>query len=141
VFSGLQGLPNEAILRAHAADATPTYAQGSFVAILEFRWRETQALIVPLLAGVAQKTFGLMLLGAAVWRVGVVRDPRRYRPLLWAVCAAGAVIGLACALLLRRRDVVPRVRYDWEGDEGIVDLEPVDEAARPASMPGAPTLH
>jgi hypothetical protein len=33
------------------------------------------------------------------------------------------------------------VRYEWEDDEGIVDLEPVDEATRPASMPGAPTLH
>jgi hypothetical protein len=40
----------------HVADATRIYSHGSFGAILEFRWRETQALIVPLLAGVAQKT-------------------------------------------------------------------------------------
>ena len=94
VFSGWPSLPPESVLPAHVADATRIYSHGSFGAILEFRWRETQALIVPLLAGVAQKTFGLMLLGVAVWRAGVVREPGRYRPLLWAVCAAGAVIGL-----------------------------------------------
>jgi hypothetical protein len=38
-----------------------------------FRWRETQDLIVPLLLGVAQRTFGLMLLGMAVWCAGVIR--------------------------------------------------------------------
>ena len=76
------------------------------------------------------------LYGASVW--GVMPIQRGHS---WETHLAAAVIGLACALLLRRRDVVPRVRYDWEGDEGIVDLEPVDEAARPASMPGAPTLH
>jgi uncharacterized protein len=94
VFSGWPSLPPESVLPAHVADATRIYSHGSFGAILEFRWRETQALIVPLLAGVAQKTFGLMLLGVAVWRSGVVREPRRYRTLLWAVCAAGAVVGL-----------------------------------------------
>jgi len=94
VFSGWLSLPPESVWRAHVADATRIYGHGSFGAILEFRWRETQAFIVPLLAGVAQKTFGLMLLGVAVWRAGVIRDPRRYRPLLWAVCGAGAVIGL-----------------------------------------------
>jgi hypothetical protein len=59
----------------------------------------------------------------------------------WETHLAAALIGLALAIALRRRDVVPSVRYEWEDDEGIVDLEPVDEATRPASMPGAPTLH
>ena len=94
VLSGWPSLPPESVWRAHVADATRIYSHGSFGAILEFRWRETQALIVPLLAGVAQKTFGLMLLGVAVWRAGVVREPWRYRSVLWGVCAAGAVIGL-----------------------------------------------
>jgi uncharacterized protein len=94
VFSGWPPLPTESVLPAHVADATRIYSHGSFSAILEFRWRETQALIVPILAGVVQKTFGLMLLGVAVWRAGVIREPGRYRRLLWSVCAAGAVIGL-----------------------------------------------
>src|SRR5450759_1817557 len=90
VFSGFRGLPPEVILRAHAVAATRIYGQGSFGAIMEFRWHETQDLIVPLLVSVAQRTFGLMLLGVAVWRAGVIREPRRYRSLLWAVCL-GAV--------------------------------------------------
>ena len=94
VFSGFLGLPPEVILRAHAANATRIYGQGNFVAILEFRWRETQELIVPLLVGVAQKTFGTMLLGVAVWRAGVIREPQRYRPLLWATCLGAGIVGI-----------------------------------------------
>lgn len=94
VFSGFRGLPPEAILRAHAANATRIYGQGSFGAILAFRWRETQELILPLLVGVAQKTFGTMLLGVAVWRAGVIREPRRYRSLLWAVCLGAGIVGI-----------------------------------------------
>jgi membrane associated rhomboid family serine protease len=76
------------------------------------------------------------LYGASVW--GVMPIQRGHS---WETHLAAALIGLALAIALRRRDVVPSVRYEWEDDEGIVDLEPVDEATRPASMPGAPTLH
>ena len=115
VFSALSGLPHEAILRAHAADATRTYAQGTFAAILKFRWSETQEFIVPLLVGIAQKTFGLMLLGMALWRAGVIREPRRYRAALLAFGIPAGIIGLiweidillalayACAILLWKR--------------------------------------
>jgi len=94
VFSGFRGLPPEVILRAHVVNATRIYSQGSFGAILEFRWRETQDLIVPLLVGVAQKTFGTMLLGVAVWRAGVIREPQRYRSLLWATCLGAGIVGI-----------------------------------------------
>jgi uncharacterized protein len=94
VFSGFRGLPPEAILRAHAATAVRIYGQGSFGAILEFRWRETQDLIVPLLLSVAQRTFGLMLLGVAVWRAGVIREPQRYRSLLWCICLGAGIVGI-----------------------------------------------
>ena len=70
-------------------------SQGSFGAILEFRWHETQELIVPLLVGVAQKTFGMMLLGVAVWRAGVIREPQRYRSLLWAIALGAGIVGIA----------------------------------------------
>jgi uncharacterized protein len=93
VFSGWS-LPPAPDLRAHAANATRIYGLGSFGAILEFRWRETQELIVPLLTGVAQKGFGLMLLGVAVWRAGVIQEPKRYRSLLWAVCLGAGIIGI-----------------------------------------------
>jgi len=76
------------------------------------------------------------LYGASVW--GVLPIQRGHS---WETHLAAALIGLALAFALRHRDVPPRVRYDWEDEPGIVDLEPIDEAERPATMPGAPTLH
>ncbi len=87
-------LPPRAVLHAHAVAAARMYSQGSFGAELTFRWRETQHLIAPLLIGSAQRTFGLMLLGVALWRLGVVREPGRYRRVLWTVCLGGGIIGL-----------------------------------------------
>ncbi len=87
-------LPAEAVIRAHAANAARVYSQGSFGEILLFRWRETRELIAPLLIGSAQRTLGLMLLGVAVWRYGIVRDAVRRRFLLWSVCAAAGIVGL-----------------------------------------------
>ena len=77
----------------HAEEATRVYGQGTFGAILVFRWHETTDLMLPLLAGVAQRTFALMLLGVAVWRYGIVQNPRRHRHLLWAVGLFGGLIG------------------------------------------------
>jgi membrane associated rhomboid family serine protease len=36
----------------------------------------------------------------------------------WETHLAAALIGAAMAVLLRRHDVPPRVRYDWEGETG-----------------------
>jgi uncharacterized protein len=98
VLSGFQGWPNDAIVRAHAAEATRIYAQGTLAAILEFRWRETIQYILPILLGIAQKTFGLMLVGIAAWRSGVIRDPQPYRGVL-LVCGLGlGIIGVVWSL-------------------------------------------
>ena len=94
VVSGWTSLPGESVIRAHAIDATRIYSLGSFGDILTFRWHETKLLIFPLLIGVAQKSFGLMLLGVAVWRAGLIRHSERYRRPLWMVCIVGAVIGV-----------------------------------------------
>jgi uncharacterized protein len=94
VVSEWPALPSEPVLRAHIVNAKYIYSQGTFGAILRFRWHETQILIAPLLLNVAQKTFGLMLLGVAAWRSGVIRDPQRYRPWLWIGCVAAGVISI-----------------------------------------------
>jgi membrane associated rhomboid family serine protease len=70
------------------------------------------------------------LYGAAVW--GVLPLQRSHS---WETHLAAAVIGVVLAFVLRRRDVTPRVRYDWEGRDDVVDLDPLDEEARPARMP------
>ena len=94
VLSRLSTFPSEPILRAHAAEATRIYGHANFGTILEFRWLETQTFIAPLLLMTAQRTFGLMLVGVALWRAGVVQNPHRYRRWLWAACLVGGVIGL-----------------------------------------------
>lgn len=69
--------------------------------------------------------------GASVW--GVLPIQRGHS---WETHLAAALIGLALAVLLRRRDTVPRVRYEWE-DEGVVDLEPTESTHGPVG-PTAP---
>ncbi len=73
--------------------ATHIYATGGFVTITAFRWHETQHWILPLLAGVAQQAFGLMLIGAAVWRSGLVVNPARHRRQLWTFSLVAGTIG------------------------------------------------
>lgn len=94
VFFGWSHLPREALWPAEVAEATRVYGHGTFTAILEFRWRETQQYMGPLFFGVAQKTLGMMLVGAAVWRWGVIRDPQRYRRTLLAICLSAGLIGM-----------------------------------------------
>jgi uncharacterized protein len=90
--------PDIPALRAHAADATRIYGSAGYAEQVVFRWHETIDLILPLLIAVAQKVFGLMLAGVAVWRSGVVRDPSRHRVLLWILAVAGMAVGLVFAL-------------------------------------------
>lgn len=85
--------PSFEIVRAHAERATQIYREGTFFEILAFRAQETVKFIAPLLVGVFPKTLGLMLLGMAAWRWGVLRDPWFYRRLLWAVLLIGGIIG------------------------------------------------
>jgi uncharacterized protein len=87
-------LPTAAVMQEHAMNATRTYSHGSFAAMTAFRWHETRDLIAPLLIGSAQRTFGLMLLGVAIWRFGIVRDPERYRRALWSICVGAGAIGV-----------------------------------------------
>jgi uncharacterized protein len=86
--------PSEAVLHLQAVNAERIYGHGTFGAMLIFRWEETRDLISPLLIGSAQRTFGLMLLGVALWRSGVAPEPRPYRRALWAFCLGAGFIGL-----------------------------------------------
>lgn len=70
------------------------------------------------------------LYGTAIWGV-LPLQPR----VSWETHLAGALIGIAAALLMRKLDRVPIVRYDWE-DESVVDL--AVRAERPADTGTAP---
>ena len=86
-------LPSMSALRAYFPLATQAYGYGTFASILPFRWTETKDLIAPLLESVAQRSLGLMLVGMALWRGGVLREPARFRRPLWIICAVAGVIG------------------------------------------------
>ena len=90
----IHGWPSEAELHAGAANAALIYPTGTYLAILEFRWHETLHLILPILKSVAQHFFGLMLLGVAIWRCGVIQQPSRFRKLLWAIALIAGLTGL-----------------------------------------------
>jgi uncharacterized protein len=92
--SRLAQMPPSPEIRVHAELATRMYAHAGFASLVEFRWAETLHYIVPLLVGVAQESFGLMLVGIAVWRSGVVREPARFRKLLWGISLVTGAIGL-----------------------------------------------
>ncbi|MBV9863983.1 MAG: DUF418 domain-containing protein [Abitibacteriaceae bacterium] len=92
-------LPSEAMMRTQGALATHLYATGSYPDILRFRWQETWHFIFPLLVYILPRTLGLMLLGMATWRAGVLQQPARHRKLLLViVVGAGLMGGVATGL-------------------------------------------
>ncbi len=93
-LDGLTRLPSESTWHEHAALATRVYSQGTFAQALSFRWGETREYILPLIAMTAEKTFGLMLIGAALWRGGIIQDPQRYRRSLLLVGFFAGLVGL-----------------------------------------------
>jgi uncharacterized protein len=96
-YSGLRHTGDA--LRAHAALATQIYSGGSPGEIVALRWREALQLIIPLLISILPRTFGLMLLGVAAWRTGVVREPGRHRRLLWAILIVAGAVGSVATFL------------------------------------------
>lgn len=89
--------PSTEAMRAHGAEATRIYSQGSFAQILAFRCDEALRWIMPLWISVIPRTFGLMLLGMAAWRHEALRHPRAHRrtlTIVFAVSVAAAVLDL-----------------------------------------------
>jgi uncharacterized protein len=93
------GWPTEETLRRLAGEAAQVYTAGGVWDVVAYHWRETRLLILPLLAAVLPRTWGLMALGAAAWKAGVFEAPDRHRRLLWVVALAGGVVGGGTTLL------------------------------------------
>lgn len=101
----LPGLPAHATMLRQGIAATAVYGGGSFGEIFRFRWDETRLYIVPLLLGTLPHIAGLMLAGTAVWRLGLLSNPRRHLALYRAAALAGLVTGGgASALELLERE-------------------------------------
>jgi uncharacterized protein len=80
-------------MSADAIQAGKIYSSGGFHDIVIFRWRETWSLIVPLLLGWLPRTIGLMFIGMATWRAGIIKNPEQHSRLLWTTAIMGGVLG------------------------------------------------
>ena len=92
-FGGLAvHLPSTEAFRLQGVAATRVYGVGSFTEILVFRWQETRTFMAPLLVLTLPKTLGLMWLGVAAWRTGLLTTGRKF----WLpIFVGGAVVGIA----------------------------------------------
>lgn len=89
----LPGFPADATMIRQGIAATAVYGGGTFGEIFRFRWDETRLYIAPLLLGTLPRVAGLMLAGTAVWRLGLLSNPRRHLRLYRVIALAGLTIG------------------------------------------------
>lgn len=90
-------LPSASWIEQHLPMAQHTYATGSYAHILRFSIAEI-AYLLPLHVAVFPRTLALFLLGAWIWRSGVLRDLGGHRRLLLWVGATGLMGGGALAV-------------------------------------------
>lgn len=86
--------PGGSALRAQAAEAVRVYGRGGFTQILAFRIDETNRFIAPLLGLTLPRTLGVMMLGVAAWRSGLLRAGRRWWPWILAASMVAAIAGI-----------------------------------------------
>ena len=91
VFPGPAGITN----LVHAAN--DVYGVGSFWQVLSFRISEVRS-IFPLHVFILPRTLGLFMLGAVIWRSGLVKHADLYSGRLWFAAVILTAIGLAITL-------------------------------------------
>jgi membrane associated rhomboid family serine protease len=64
-----------------------------------------------------------LLYGSMIWGVLPIRAG-----ISWETHLAAALIGALCAIALRRHDIAPRKRYEWEDEEEDAENEPEDDS-------------
>jgi uncharacterized protein len=100
-------LPGARALAAHVADATRVYSTGGFFDVLAFRIHEVRT-VFPLHVWVFPRTVALFLLGATVWRSGIVRHASSYRRLLFGFAIAAILLGAGSELAAAGHEL-----FDW----------------------------
>ncbi len=94
--------PDRVWLIEHVAAANRVYGSGGFFEVLAFRIEEVRAFL-PLHALILARTLGLFLLGALVWRSGLVRNTARHARALWTCGALLTAAGVALTLATSAR--------------------------------------
>ena len=90
-LSQLVPLPDTSSMARHVSDARSVYATGSFSEVLSFRLGELRA-IAPLHVWIFPRTIALFLLGAFIWRTGVVQRASDNRWILFGVALAAVMV-------------------------------------------------
>jgi len=88
--------PSSATLQHHVALANQVYSAGSFVEVWRFSLQELP-LLLPLHIFVFPRTLALFLLGALLWRSGVLQRPHDFRYQTITAATVGIVGGAALA--------------------------------------------
>ena len=118
-------VPTETSMRAQAAIATRVYATGSFGEIQALRFSEAVHFIAPLLISSLPRTFGLMLVGIAVWHSGVLRQLAEQRKLLRGILIVGGSLGALTTTLQawsKETSESPPEVFDWLDPYSVVLL-------------------
>jgi uncharacterized protein len=94
LFPPLVALPSPEALADHVARASIVYAHGSFAEIVRFSIGEI-GLLLPLHVSVFPRTVGLFVLGAWIWRSGVLQHARDNTEAFGAAAVIGILAGVA----------------------------------------------
>jgi uncharacterized protein len=94
----LVSFPSQAWIAQHAAEATRAYGQGGFAEVLAFRLHEIPAILV-LHVLIFPRTIALFLLGAFLWRTGILRRIDVHVRLLFVLAAIMLPAGLGLSAL------------------------------------------
>jgi uncharacterized protein len=117
--------PSDSAMRANAAVATRVYGTGSFQQIMAFRFSEAVHFVLPLLINSLPRTFGLMLLGIAAWRSGLLRysvgQRKRLRVIVLIAGSLGALMTTFQVWSKETGQPPPSV-FDWVYPYGFVLL-------------------
>ncbi|MCX8115051.1 MAG: rhomboid family intramembrane serine protease [Burkholderiaceae bacterium] len=110
---------------AHLGASGLVYGLVAYVFVAGLLRRDRRAIAASLVVA--------FMYGSLAWGVLPTRES-----VSWETHLAAALIGVAAAFALRRRDVPPRKRYAWESEDSASAEEPspeptdIDESARPS---------
>jgi uncharacterized protein len=98
--------PNATTLQQHVALANQAYSAGSLAEVWRFSWRELP-LLLPLHVFVFPRTLALFLLGAFLWRSGVLKRSHDFRNQTIVAALIGIVGGAALTAADRQMALAP----------------------------------
>ena len=95
----LVSFPSQTWIAQHAAEAARAYGEGGFVEVLAFRLHEISAIVV-LHVLIFPRTVALFLVGAFLWRTGVLQRIEAHTLLFGALAVPMIIVGLGLDVLV-----------------------------------------